>query len=42
VEGEGIGRTEGFAVVRLRRPAAAGTVVPVTIAGHDGRHLIAA
>jgi threonylcarbamoyladenosine tRNA methylthiotransferase MtaB len=42
VESAEIGRTEGFTPVRLRRPAAPGTVEPVTIIGHDGRHLIAA
>ncbi|GGE27340.1 tRNA (N(6)-L-threonylcarbamoyladenosine(37)-C(2))-methylthiotransferase MtaB [Agaricicola taiwanensis] len=42
VESNGIGRTEGFTVVSLRRPAPIGGVIPVTIAGHDGRRLIAA
>jgi threonylcarbamoyladenosine tRNA methylthiotransferase MtaB len=42
VENPGTGRTEGFAVVKLMRPAETGSVVPVTIAGHDGTKLLAA
>ncbi|HVL72590.1 MAG TPA: tRNA (N(6)-L-threonylcarbamoyladenosine(37)-C(2))-methylthiotransferase MtaB [Beijerinckiaceae bacterium] len=37
-----LGRTEGFAPVRFRRPVPAGAIVEATIAGHDGRELIAA
>ncbi len=37
----GIGRTEGFTPVRLEPDAAAGELRDVTIAGHDGRMLIA-
>jgi threonylcarbamoyladenosine tRNA methylthiotransferase MtaB len=41
-ENEGTGRTEGFALVKFARPAETGSVVPVTIAGHDGEKLLAA
>ncbi len=41
-ENEGVGRTEGFAMVKFARPAETGTLVPVTIAGHDGTRLLAA
>ncbi len=41
VEKTGIGRTEGFTLVKLDR-GAPGEIVPVRIAGHDGSHLIAA
>jgi threonylcarbamoyladenosine tRNA methylthiotransferase MtaB len=41
VETNDMGRTEGFAPVRLAHPAAPGEIVEVTIAGHDGRELIA-
>ncbi len=37
-----IGRTEQFTPVRLPGPAEQGTMLDVTIAGHDERHLIAA
>jgi threonylcarbamoyladenosine tRNA methylthiotransferase MtaB len=40
VEGNGIGRTEHFTPMRLAGEP--GTMLDVTIAGHDGRHLIAA
>jgi len=40
-ETETLGRTEGFALVRFARPVRPGAVVPVTIAGHDGRELLA-
>jgi threonylcarbamoyladenosine tRNA methylthiotransferase MtaB len=36
------GRTEQFTQVRLATPAEPGTIVDVTIAGHDGKQLIAA
>jgi threonylcarbamoyladenosine tRNA methylthiotransferase MtaB len=42
VERGGTGRTPGFAPVRFPRPVEAGTVLSATIAGHDGRHLLAA
>jgi threonylcarbamoyladenosine tRNA methylthiotransferase MtaB len=42
VESGGIGRTGQFMTVRLAAPAPPGTILDVTIAGHDGRHLLAA
>ncbi|MCC6779725.1 MAG: tRNA (N(6)-L-threonylcarbamoyladenosine(37)-C(2))-methylthiotransferase MtaB [Hyphomicrobiales bacterium] len=42
VESERIGRTEHFALVGLNTPARAGTLIDVTISGHDGRRLLAA
>jgi threonylcarbamoyladenosine tRNA methylthiotransferase MtaB len=36
------GRTEQFALVGLKRPAESGSIVDVTISGHDGRQLFAA
>ena len=36
-----IGRTEQFTPVRLAAHAEPGTLIDVTIAGHDGKHLIA-
>jgi threonylcarbamoyladenosine tRNA methylthiotransferase MtaB len=41
-ETEGLGRTEGFAPVRFPTPVPPGQIRPVTIAGHDGKHLRAA
>ena len=38
----GIGRTEQFTAVRLNVPTAAGQIVDLTVAAHDGRQLIAA
>ncbi|TXM71860.1 tRNA (N(6)-L-threonylcarbamoyladenosine(37)-C(2))-methylthiotransferase MtaB [Methylobacterium sp. WL69] len=38
----GLGRTEGFTPVRLAADAAAGELRDVTIAGHDGKVLVAA
>jgi threonylcarbamoyladenosine tRNA methylthiotransferase MtaB len=38
----GIGRTEQFTPVRLKVPAAPGLMLDVTVAGHDGRQLLAA
>ena len=38
----GIGRTEQFTPVRLAAPVARGLMLDVTIAGHDGRQLLAA
>ncbi len=41
-ESNDIGRTEQFTPVRLAAPAEPGQLVDVTIAAHDGKHLIAA
>jgi threonylcarbamoyladenosine tRNA methylthiotransferase MtaB len=41
-ETDGRGRTEGFALVRFPSPVPAGEIRAVTIAGHDGRELLAA
>lgn len=38
----GIGRTEQFTAVRLRSPVAPGLMLDLTVAGHDGRQLLAA
>ena len=38
----GIGRTEQFTPVRLNTPAAPGAMLDLTVAGHDGRQLLAA
>jgi threonylcarbamoyladenosine tRNA methylthiotransferase MtaB len=38
----GIGRTEQFTAVRLASPLSPGRLVDLTIAGHDGRQLMAA
>jgi threonylcarbamoyladenosine tRNA methylthiotransferase MtaB len=35
-------RTEQFTLVALKRPAESGTIIDVTISGHDGRQLFAA
>ena len=37
-----LGRTEQFTPVRLARPAVAGAIFEVEVAGHDGRQLLAA
>jgi threonylcarbamoyladenosine tRNA methylthiotransferase MtaB len=42
VESSTNGRTEQFTLVGLKRPAESGTIVDVTISGHDGRQLLAA
>jgi threonylcarbamoyladenosine tRNA methylthiotransferase MtaB len=42
VESDDQGRTEHFTLVGLKRPAESGTLIDVTIAGHDGRQLLAA
>jgi threonylcarbamoyladenosine tRNA methylthiotransferase MtaB len=42
VERNNTGRTEQFTPVRLAAPAEAGTILDLTMAGHDGRHLLAA
>jgi threonylcarbamoyladenosine tRNA methylthiotransferase MtaB len=41
-EAGGIGRTEQFTPVRLSVPVARGLMLDLTVAGHDGRQLIAA
>src|SRR6185312_11481177 len=41
-EAGGIGRTEQCTAVRLSAPAAPGVMLDLDIAGHDGRHLLAA
>jgi len=41
-EAGGIGRTEQFTPVWLAAPVARGLMLDVSIAGHDGRHLLAA
>jgi threonylcarbamoyladenosine tRNA methylthiotransferase MtaB len=42
VESGECGRTEHFTEVRLASPAEPGAIVELTIAGHDGEHLLAA
>jgi threonylcarbamoyladenosine tRNA methylthiotransferase MtaB len=42
VEASATGRTEQFTLVRLNHVAESGRIVDVTIAGHDGRQLLAA
>jgi threonylcarbamoyladenosine tRNA methylthiotransferase MtaB len=42
VESDCTGRTEQFTLVKLRTRAQPGTIVDCTIAGHDGRNLLAA
>lgn len=41
-ETDALGRTEGFALVRFARAVGPGDILDVTIAGHDGRELLAA
>ncbi len=41
-EAGGIGRTEQFTPVKLSTPVARGQMIDLTVAGHDGRQLIAA
>jgi threonylcarbamoyladenosine tRNA methylthiotransferase MtaB len=41
-EAGGIGRTPQFTPVRLAAPVAPGTFLDIAVAGHDGRHLLAA
>ncbi|HET7681431.1 MAG TPA: MiaB/RimO family radical SAM methylthiotransferase, partial [Xanthobacteraceae bacterium] len=41
-EAGGIGRTEQFTPVKLSAPVARGVMLDLTVAGHDGRQLIAA
>jgi threonylcarbamoyladenosine tRNA methylthiotransferase MtaB len=42
IESNQLGRTEGFTLVRFPRPVTPGEIVPTTIAGHDGKDLLAA
>jgi threonylcarbamoyladenosine tRNA methylthiotransferase MtaB len=42
VETDARGRTEGFSPVRFRAPVRPGAILETTIAGHDGRELLAA
>jgi threonylcarbamoyladenosine tRNA methylthiotransferase MtaB len=42
VESNELARTEPFTPVRLAAHAEPGTLIDVTIAGHDGKHLLAA
>jgi threonylcarbamoyladenosine tRNA methylthiotransferase MtaB len=42
VESEYSGRTEQFTAVKLPAASSPGTLVECTVAGHDGRHLLAA
>jgi len=42
VESGNIGRTEPFTPVRRAAPAEPGTILALTMTGHDGRHLLAA
>jgi threonylcarbamoyladenosine tRNA methylthiotransferase MtaB len=41
-ETDALGRTEGFTLVRFARPVRPGDILSVTVAGHDGRELLAA
>jgi len=41
-ESQGVGRTEQFLPVRLAAPAAPGSILELTMKGHDGRQLLAA
>jgi threonylcarbamoyladenosine tRNA methylthiotransferase MtaB len=41
-EAGGVGRTEQFTQVKLSAPMARGLMLDLTVAGHDGRQLIAA
>jgi threonylcarbamoyladenosine tRNA methylthiotransferase MtaB len=41
-ESREIGRTEHFTQVRLNAPVEPGVIVDLTVAGHDGRQLLAA
>jgi threonylcarbamoyladenosine tRNA methylthiotransferase MtaB len=41
-EARNVGRTEHFTPVRLHAPAQPGALVDVTLAGHDGRQMLAA
>jgi threonylcarbamoyladenosine tRNA methylthiotransferase MtaB len=41
-ETRGLARTEQFTPVRLSAPVKPGAIVDVAVAGHDGRHLLAA
>jgi threonylcarbamoyladenosine tRNA methylthiotransferase MtaB len=41
-ESHDVGRTEHFTQVRLKAPVEPGTILDLTVAGHDGRQLLAA
>ena len=41
-ESQGVGRTEQFLPVRLAAPAGPGSILELTMKGHDGRQLLAA
>ena len=41
-ESPDVGRTEHFTQVRLTAPVEPGTILDLTVAGHDGRQLLAA
>jgi threonylcarbamoyladenosine tRNA methylthiotransferase MtaB len=42
IESNQLGRTEGFTLVRFAKAVTPGEIVPTTIAGHDGKDLLAA
>ena len=42
IESDDLGRTEHFTQIRLTAPIESGVIVDLTIAGHDGRQLLAA
>jgi threonylcarbamoyladenosine tRNA methylthiotransferase MtaB len=42
IEANQLGRTEGFTLVRFASPVKRGEIQTVTIAGHDGKGLLAA
>ena len=42
IESNQLGRTEGFTLVRFAKAVTPGEIVPTTIAGHDGKALLAA
>jgi threonylcarbamoyladenosine tRNA methylthiotransferase MtaB len=42
IETRNLGRTEAFTLVRFPGPVSPGGIVEATIAGHDGRELLAA
>jgi threonylcarbamoyladenosine tRNA methylthiotransferase MtaB len=42
MESNDMGRTEQFTPVRLNAPVEAGTILAISVIGHDGRQLLAA
>ena len=42
IESDDLGRTEHFTQIRLTAPIESGVIVDLTVAGHDGRQLLAA